>query len=110
MSHRGGRPGFVKVQEMAIGDDTIRPHSHREGRPQRLVFPDYSGNFHFSTLGNLLQHPRAGLLFWDFGAQSLLLVTGEARIVWEGPEVGFRPYNYTLLLQYCYSTKYSLVC
>jgi hypothetical protein len=84
----------VKVQEMAIGDDTIRPHSLREGRPQRLVFPDYSGNFHFSTLGNLLQHPRAGLLFWDFGAQSLLLVTGEARIVWEGPEVGFRPFLY----------------
>jgi predicted pyridoxine 5'-phosphate oxidase superfamily flavin-nucleotide-binding protein len=45
-SHRGGRPGFVRVR-----DD------------RTLEFPDYPGNDMFNTLGNLAGHPRAGLLF-----------------------------------------------
>jgi ferredoxin-NADP reductase len=64
-SHRGGEPGFVHVD----GD-------------ARLVFPDYAGNNHFNTLGNLILDPRAGLLFVDFAAGSLLQLTGRARIDW----------------------------
>jgi predicted pyridoxine 5'-phosphate oxidase superfamily flavin-nucleotide-binding protein len=41
MSHRGGRPGFVRVLE---GDT--------------LEIPDYHGNGYFNTLGNLLLDPR----------------------------------------------------
>ena len=48
-SHRGGNPGFVHV----IGEDL-------------LLFPDYTGNMMFQTLGNLTVDPRAGLLFNDF--------------------------------------------
>jgi predicted pyridoxine 5'-phosphate oxidase superfamily flavin-nucleotide-binding protein len=65
-SHRGGRPGFVRVL-----DDTT------------LEFPDYPGNNMFNTLGNLLGHPRAGLLFVDFEKGDLVQLTGRARVLWE---------------------------
>jgi predicted pyridoxine 5'-phosphate oxidase superfamily flavin-nucleotide-binding protein len=69
-SHRGGLPGFVR------GDD---------GRT--LTVPDFSGNFYFNTLGNLLLNPRCGLLFIDFATGVTLQVAAEAEIVWDGPEV-----------------------
>lgn len=69
VSHRGGRPGFVRI----------------EGN--RLTIPDYVGNFHFNTLGNFLVNPRAGLLFIDFSTGEMLLLTGRVEIVWDGPEV-----------------------
>lgn len=64
-SHRGGAPGFVKVQD--------------DGS---LLIPDYSGNNFFNTLGNLLLNPRLGLLFVDFTTGGLLHVGGLARIDW----------------------------
>jgi predicted pyridoxine 5'-phosphate oxidase superfamily flavin-nucleotide-binding protein len=65
-SHRGGRPGFVRV----LDDRT-------------LEFDDYPGNNMFNTLGNLAGHPRAGLLFVDFERGDLLQFTGRAQIQWE---------------------------
>ncbi|PTL76767.1 pyridoxamine 5'-phosphate oxidase family protein [Vitiosangium sp. GDMCC 1.1324] len=73
VSHRGGKPGFVRVTEEA-------------GRTV-LTAPDFSGNLQFNTLGNLVLHPRAGLLFVDFTSGGLLSLTGETEIVWDGPEV-----------------------
>ena len=69
VSHRGGRPGFVRV----------------EGN--KLTIPDYTGNFHFNTLGNFLLNPRAGLLFIDFTSGEMLMLTGRVEILWDGPEV-----------------------
>lgn len=71
VSHRGGRPGFVRVEA--------------DGRT--LTIPDFPGNLHFNTLGNLLVDPRAGLLFPDFESGDLLTLTGRAEIVWDGEEV-----------------------
>jgi len=65
-SHRGGAPGFVRVE----GD-------------RRLVWPDYSGNAMFNTLGNLAVDPRAGLLFIDFENGDTLQVSGRAGIIWD---------------------------
>lgn len=65
-SHRGGLPGFVRVEG---------------GR--RLVWPDYSGNAMFNTLGNLAVDPGAGLLFIDFENGNTLQISGRARIVWD---------------------------
>ena len=62
-SHRGGEPGFVRV----------------EGA-KRLAFPDYAGNRHYNTLGNLELDPRAGLLFVDFATGSMLQLTGRAHV------------------------------
>ena len=70
VSHRGGRPGFVRVD----ADGT-------------LTVPDFAGNRFFNTLGNLAVHPRAGLLFIDFETGELLHLTARAEIVWDGPEV-----------------------
>lgn len=70
VSHRGGKPGFVRVQ----ADGT-------------LTVPDFVGNYFFNTLGNLVVNPRAGLLFVDFDNGDLLYLAVTADIVWDGPEV-----------------------
>lgn len=70
VSHRGGRAGFVKV----------------EGNT--LTIPDYSGNYHFNTLGNFLVNPKAGLIFPDFETGDVLMLTGTVELLWEDhPEV-----------------------
>ncbi len=69
-SHRGGERGFVEV----VNDRQIR-------------FPDYAGNNHFNTVGNLLLDPRAGFLFIDFSTGTLLQLTGQASIHWNSQEV-----------------------
>ena len=69
VSHRGGQAGFVKID----GDC--------------LTVPDFAGNLHFNTLGNLLLNPRAGLLFIDFKTGDLLQLTGRTEILLEGPLV-----------------------
>src|ERR1035438_1713588 len=74
-SHRGGQPGFVEVSD--------------DGR--RLIFPDYSGNRMFQTLGNLTVDPRAGLLFLDWDTGTALQLTGDAQIVWDQDAVRSRP-------------------
>jgi len=69
VSHRGGKPGFV-----GIDDD------------RTLTFPDFVGNFHFNTIGNLAVNPHAGLLFIDFDRGDLLYLTGTAEVLWESDE------------------------
>jgi uncharacterized protein len=73
VSHRGGKPGFVH-----LGDENGR---------SVLTIPDFVGNFMFNTLGNLVAHPLAGLLFTDPDNGDLLQLTGRAEIVWDGPQV-----------------------
>ena len=51
-----------------------------------LTFPDFTGNYHFNTLGNILLNPRAGLLFIDFQNGDLLYLTGHAEIIWDSAE------------------------
>ncbi len=69
VSHRGGKPGFVKVED------------------QVLTVPDFLGNYLFNTLGNLILEPRAGLVFVDFSTGDLLHLAVDAEVVWDGPEV-----------------------
>ncbi len=70
VSHRGGKPGFVRVE----GD--------------LLTIPDFAGNLAFNTLGNLLVNPRAGLLFLDFEKGDLLYLAGRGNVVLDSPEIG----------------------
>jgi hypothetical protein len=68
ISHRGGRPGFVRA----------------EGNT--LFIPDYRGNGYFNTLGNLLGEPRASLLFIDFESGDVLQLQGLASIDWSAAD------------------------
>ena len=67
ISHRGGKPGFVRVD----GDT--------------LTIPDFAGNRYFNTLGNLLLDPRAALLIPDFATGDVLHVQGSTEIIWDIP-------------------------
>lgn len=73
-SHRGGEPGFVQV----IDD-------------KRIQFPDFAGNNHYNTLGNIVLNPKVGFLFVDFPTGSLLHLTGRASIDWESEAVAKIP-------------------
>jgi uncharacterized protein len=73
VSHRGGPAGFVRV----------------EGN--RLSIPDFAGNLHFNTLGNLLLNPRAGLLFIDFSRGDLLQLSGRTEVVLDDPQIATFP-------------------
>jgi predicted pyridoxine 5'-phosphate oxidase superfamily flavin-nucleotide-binding protein len=73
VSHRGGRPGFVRVD----GDV--------------LVVPDFTGNRYFNTLGNLLGEPRAALLFIDFATGDLMQLQGRVSIDWDAQSPGLVP-------------------
>lgn len=64
-SHRGGTPGFVRVED----DGT-------------LWWPDYPGNNMFNSLGNLAENPEAALLFVDFTTGTALHLTGRAEVAW----------------------------
>lgn len=46
----------------------------------RLVFPDFSGNGLYQSLGNIQQNPHIGLLFMDFDHQRRARVNGRAEI------------------------------
>lgn len=70
VSHRGGKPGFVR-----IGEDGV------------LTIPDFAGNLFFNTLGNIRLNGKAGLVFVDFASGDLLQLTGEAEVILDSPEI-----------------------
>ncbi|MBC8102075.1 MAG: pyridoxamine 5'-phosphate oxidase family protein [Cytophagales bacterium] len=74
-SHRGGSPGFLQV-----GADG-----------KTLLFPDYSGNTMFNTLGNITATGVAGLLFISWQTGDLLQLSGDARVLWDDPRAAGFP-------------------
>ncbi len=65
ISHRGGRPGFVRVENDV------------------LTIPDFRGNRYFNTIGNLIGDPRSALLLVDFETGDLLQLQCVAEVNWE---------------------------
>lgn len=65
VSHRGGKPGFVKVE----GDT--------------LYFPDFSGNRFYNTLGNIQSDRRVGLYFPNYANGNAVFISGCADIIWD---------------------------
>jgi uncharacterized protein len=68
-SPKGDAPGFVHV----LDNET-------------LLIPDRLGNNRIDTIGNLLEHPRIGLIFLVPGLRETLRVNGRAQITTD-PEV-----------------------
>jgi predicted pyridoxine 5'-phosphate oxidase superfamily flavin-nucleotide-binding protein len=66
-SHRGGPPGFVRVEDGG------------------LWWPDYPGNNMFNSLGNLAVDPAASLLFIDFSTGHTVHLAGTAAAEWAEP-------------------------
>ena len=62
-SHRGGKPGFVRVDSES-----------------KLWFNDYPGNNLYQTFGNVHGYSTVGLMFLDFESGDLLLLSGQAKI------------------------------
>jgi predicted pyridoxine 5'-phosphate oxidase superfamily flavin-nucleotide-binding protein len=63
VSHRGGAPGFVRVEQ-----------------GNRLRIPDYPGNNLFNTLGNFMLNPKGGICIPDFSHSRLLQLTGDVTL------------------------------
>jgi uncharacterized protein len=70
VSHRGGNPGFIKILNQ-----------------NKILFPDYSGNSMFNTLGNISLNPGASLLFIDFEKGYTLKLNGNANIIWDQEQI-----------------------
>ncbi|KFY86054.1 hypothetical protein V500_07909 [Pseudogymnoascus sp. VKM F-4518 (FW-2643)] len=67
-NNRGGTPGFVRI--LSNDENSLT-----------LVYPEYSGNRLYQTLGNLMTTPQAGLVFPDFNTGNVLYVTGRTEIL-----------------------------
>jgi NAD(P)H-flavin reductase len=67
-NHRGGPPGFVRCLS---GEDGCT----------QLVYPEYSGNRLYQSLGNLMVEPKAGFCFPDFETGDCLYLTGTTEIL-----------------------------
>jgi predicted pyridoxine 5'-phosphate oxidase superfamily flavin-nucleotide-binding protein len=101
ISHRGGKPGFVRVNDA-----------------HNLSAPDFAGNFLFNTLGNLQLYPAAGLLFFDLARGHVLHLAVRAEVLWDdAPTPHFtgaqRIWRYqvqhALLLEYALSVQFGAV-
>jgi predicted pyridoxine 5'-phosphate oxidase superfamily flavin-nucleotide-binding protein len=66
VSHRGGKPGFVKI----LKDGAFR-------------IPDFRGNSMLSSFGNFTINPNAGLVFSDYETRRLLQLTGKTSLYWD---------------------------
>jgi PPOX class probable FMN-dependent enzyme len=62
-SPRGDRPGFVQIPD-----------------ERTLLIPDWPGNNRLDSLTNLVEHPRAGLIFMIPGVDETLRVNGVVAI------------------------------
>jgi len=67
-NHRGGPVGFVRV--ISNSSDGAE-----------IIYPEYSGNRLYQTLGNLSVTPSAGLVFPDFDTGAVLYLTGKTEIL-----------------------------
>ena len=67
-SYKGGEPGFIRAID-----------------PQTLAFPIYDGNGMFMSGGNIIEHPKVGMLFIDWEHQWRMRVNGTASIDFEDP-------------------------
>lgn len=66
ISHRGGQLGFVTINDKG-----------------QILIEDYAGNGFFNTLGNIVQNPRASLLFCDWQQGHILQISVRGEIQWD---------------------------
>lgn len=67
-NHRGGPPGLVRVLS-------------NEESGAVIVYPEYSGNRLYQTLGNFKVNPKAGMCVPDYETGDMLYLTGTTEIL-----------------------------
>ncbi|WYZ37924.1 hypothetical protein EsH8_II_001430 [Colletotrichum jinshuiense] len=67
-NHRGGPKGFVRI-------------SRNDEDGVEIIYPEYSGNRLYQTLGNLKVNPLVGVAIPDFETSDVLYLTGTASIL-----------------------------
>lgn len=65
---RGGLPGFLRMLS-------------NESSGAVFIYPEYSGNRLYQTLGNLQTTPFAGITVPDFDTGDVLFITGETKVL-----------------------------
>jgi NAD(P)H-flavin reductase len=75
-NHRGGPPGFMRVVSNPSPSTSNTSH---EGAV--IIWPEYSGNRLYQTLGNLAVNPYAGICVPDFETGDMLYFTGRTEIL-----------------------------
>lgn len=69
-NHRGGPPGFVRVEpQQDKSDGSV------------LVWPEYSGNNLYQTLGNIMHDPSVGVVIPNFATGDVLYLSGHAEVL-----------------------------
>ncbi|EPE02997.1 oxidoreductase fad-binding domain-containing protein [Ophiostoma piceae UAMH 11346] len=85
-NHRGGPPGFLRI--VTIAKDQGR-HGSDGGSTTNtgltLIYPEYSGNRLYQTLGNFHVNPLVGIVVPDFDTGTVLYLTGHTKTL-VGPE------------------------
>ncbi|KAI1018169.1 hypothetical protein LB505_001403 [Fusarium chuoi] len=74
-NHRGGSPGFMRI--IKNEDDGLE-----------LIYPEFSGNRLYQTLGNFRVNPLVGIAIPDYNTANVLYATGSASIL-VGNEASF---------------------
>ncbi|CAO2647701.1 Nn.00g086230.m01.CDS01 [Neocucurbitaria sp. VM-36] len=62
-NHRGGPPGFVRIISS-----------------KQILYPEYSGNRLYQSLGNLQLNPKIGIIFPDYESGNVLYITGTTEV------------------------------
>ena len=83
-NHRGGPPGFIRVFNPPPPPPPAPNTTSTEQDPANgsvIVWPEYSGNNLYQTLGNLTSTPRAGLCIPDFLSGDVVYLTGTTEVL-----------------------------
>ena len=96
MNNRGGPPGFIRVESNNPSGAII-------------VWPEYSGNNLYQTLGNLSTTPRAGLVIPDFTTGSVLYITGTTEVLFGASASTLLPHS-TLAVQLTITSSRFVAC
>ncbi|OIW30173.1 hypothetical protein CONLIGDRAFT_702726 [Coniochaeta ligniaria NRRL 30616] len=72
-NHRGGPVGFMRLASNEIDKDG--------SGGVVLVYPEYSGNRLYQSLGNLYLNPKIGIAIPDFDTSDVLYLTGTAQLL-----------------------------
>ncbi|KXX83434.1 hypothetical protein MMYC01_200062 [Madurella mycetomatis] len=83
-NHRGGPAGFVRVVNNSTPED---------GGGVVLVYPEFSGNRLYQTLGNLHTNPRVGIAIPDYDSSDVLYLTGETELLVRSSAAALMPHT-----------------